>query len=383
MARAGIHLAIGFALVACGSQDSGVGSQSYVAAAPNGQTKQGTAQQADGGAVPQYVDAGASPANIPAPGSASSSGARVVVPISQTTLSDGTIRYSVPIRLGNSPPVQAFLDTGSTGLRILPDLISPTEYELTATPNVYSYASGVEIRGLVANATVSVGSGITATRIPVQIGQSIGCVASNPSCPAAQVAPQDFGLGGNGVPGQGFKAIIGVGLKAATEVINPLTRMGSGSWIVILPLPQQSAPGMLIINPSAADRARYHLFQLGAFAKGGWADGALPGCLANDTTARLVCGFTLLDTGHWPIEVHSSQVAQQRVWLQSSLVRLYFEDPQGRSTVGFQTGVQPGSRITEFPTSGAQTIVAGPIVFHGLGVLYDSQSGVIGFGARP
>ena len=44
---------------------------------------------------------------------------RVEVPIKQTVLTNGVIRYSVPVKIGNASPIDAALDTGSTGLSVL------------------------------------------------------------------------------------------------------------------------------------------------------------------------------------------------------------------------------------------------------------------------
>jgi hypothetical protein len=41
---------------------------------------------------------------------------RIEVPIKQTMLTDGTIRYSVLVKIGNASPIDAELDTGSTGI---------------------------------------------------------------------------------------------------------------------------------------------------------------------------------------------------------------------------------------------------------------------------
>ena len=49
---------------------------------------------------------------------------RIEIPIAQTRLSDGNIRYSVPVSIEGAPPVAAMLDTGSAGLRILAGLLT-------------------------------------------------------------------------------------------------------------------------------------------------------------------------------------------------------------------------------------------------------------------
>ena len=52
----------------------------------------------------------------------------VEVPIRQLTLPDGMIWYSVPVSIGGNPPIDAMLDTGSFGLRVLVRAVSPNQY---------------------------------------------------------------------------------------------------------------------------------------------------------------------------------------------------------------------------------------------------------------
>ncbi|MEJ2376885.1 MAG: hypothetical protein P8Y53_12540 [Pseudolabrys sp.] len=47
---------------------------------------------------------------------------------------------------------------------------------------------------------------------------------------------------------------------ARYPVVNPLTRVGHGARIIVLPLPGHSEPGKLIVNPDAADRAGFTVF---------------------------------------------------------------------------------------------------------------------------
>ena len=53
---------------------------------------------------------------------------RVEVPIRQTKISDGVIRYSVPVSIDGGGPIDAELDTGSFGLRILERAVTPDQY---------------------------------------------------------------------------------------------------------------------------------------------------------------------------------------------------------------------------------------------------------------
>ena len=107
---------------------------------------------------------------------------RVEVPIRQLTLPDGMIRYSVPVSIGGNPPIDAMLDTGSFGLRVLVRAVSPNQYTPTENQRSYRFESGVRLRGMIATAVVSVGAATTGTPIPIQVIQSVDCVKSKPSC---------------------------------------------------------------------------------------------------------------------------------------------------------------------------------------------------------
>jgi hypothetical protein len=66
------------------------------------------------------------------------------------------IHYSVELTVGGHP-VEAMLDSGSTGLRLLPAAVPANAVRKTSTQSIYSYAIGVEPRGAFAKAKVGVG----------------------------------------------------------------------------------------------------------------------------------------------------------------------------------------------------------------------------------
>ena len=231
---------------------------------------------------------------------------RVEVPISQRRLSDGNIRYSVPVRVGGSGPIDAMLDTGSFGLRVLAGALVAAQYEATGVMRNYRFGSGVRFRGELAKAVVSIGDTTTGVPVVIQIIQSIGCAAARPDCPAARVGPFEYGIGGDGLPREGFQAILGLSMRSPAmplAALNPLASVGDEKWIVELPLPGDPNPGKLIVNPSAADLAHFRLVQLTwrvtAGSGGGSAliDTEIPGCLDADAAPAGSCAPMRLDTG--------------------------------------------------------------------------------------
>src|ERR1041384_4252540 len=71
---------------------------------------------------------------------------RAEVPIREVVLSDGERRYTIPISVGGTA-IEAGLDTGSTGLRILPNTLAASDAVDGGGNDRYSYGAGTEFRG--------------------------------------------------------------------------------------------------------------------------------------------------------------------------------------------------------------------------------------------
>ena len=197
------------------------------------------------------------------PGLALGDAGRAVVPISLSFLPNGDIRYSVPVRVGESVAVQALLDTGSTGLHIFRQAVFNDSFTDTGFASLYEFGGGDRLTGTVGTGVVDVGGVDTDGAVPFEIVTQAGCADFRPRCSAAMVSAQDYGIGGDGIAGQGFEAILGVSLRVdagASYTANPLSHMGAGKWIVELPEPGSSADGQLILNPDEGDLAGFTMF---------------------------------------------------------------------------------------------------------------------------
>jgi hypothetical protein len=209
---------------------------------------------------------------------------RVEVPITQTRLSDGMIRYSVPVSIGGGAPIEAMLDTGSFGLRVLTKAVSSSQYTASDIRRPYPYASGARLRGFIATGVIGIGEATTPSAVGLQVVETVDCVESKPKCPVSKIKPEEYGIGGDGLPNEGFQAILGISMRqppVRLGAINPLTAIGSRSWIVILPQRGDSAPGQLIINPTPADTEGFKLYQMERQPVGenpGWKDTTIPAC---------------------------------------------------------------------------------------------------------
>ncbi len=302
--------------------------------------------------------------------------ARVEVPITEVVLSDGTRRYSVPLTVAGRQ-VTAGLDTGSVGLRLLPDAAAGTTP--TGTPETYSYGVGTQLTGVVARAPVAIGD--LAGDIRVQAVRSIGCTAARPDCPARHIPPARFGIQGDGLAGEGFRAILGTAMVHAA-LPNPLVALGAHRWMVELPRPGAAEPGRLILNPGEDETAGFVVIPL-ADASERRTNDAVAACLAHDDSSAAVCAPTLIDSGAPGIEV----VNRKGEWAGGTKSRLSFGPPSAPvAAIGFPIDSRAaGSHLTfvrDDRVSGPR-IRSGLVTYFADDVLYDVDHATIALRPRP
>lgn len=310
--------------------------------------------------------------------SAAAPAVRVEVPINEVVLSDGTRRYSVPLTVGGKPVV-AGLDTGSVGLRLLPDAAEGTTP--TSQPEQYSYGVGTQLDGIVAHAQIGIGA-LTAD-VRVQAVRSIGCTAARPNCPAKRVPPAQFGIQGNGLAGEGFRAIFGTAMVHAT-LPNPLVALGAHRWIVELPRPASGRPGHLILNPNDDEISGFVTIPLADPGSQRKTD-AVDACLTHDDGTNAVCAPTLIDSGAPDIEVVNHKAGGN--WSNGVAARLSF-GPLATpvATIGFQVGSKAAASRLEFVRDARVTglrIRSGLVAYFANDVLYDADQPTIALRPRP
>ncbi len=316
---------------------------------------------------------------------------RVVVPISQTVLPNGDIRYSVPVRVNDSVTVPALLDTGSTGLRVMRAALVSTSYEDTGFESLYEFGGGDRLAGTIGTAVVSIGGVQTDGPVPFEVVAQASCADFRPVCSASMVSAQDYGIGGDGIPGQGFQAILGVSLtveNGASYTANPLAHIGARRWIIELPEPGQSETGSLILNPDDAEVQGFQMFQLamvpsaGAGFDSGWVD-ALPGCLNDGTNGQDVCGPAILDTGSPGIIADMVGGATAPLWGRDDNVTMSFSTGNQNVSLPFVADRNPGTGLLQEPAQGNATrLLDGFLPFFYFDVLYDAADGQMGLRAR-
>jgi hypothetical protein len=305
--------------------------------------------------------------------------------IREVILSDGARRYVVPVKVG-AVAIDAGLDTGSTGLRVLPGVLSEADAKDGGHGETYAYGSGAELEGVVGEGEVAVGG--LSGRSTLQLVRRVGCVISIPRCPASRVSAAEYGIEGDGLPGQGFKAILGINMSS-TRIANPFTAVGARRWIVELPRPGEGAPGRIILNPTDAEVAGFALFALNPnlAGLGGGLHDAIPGCLINIASKEKACGAVTMDSGAPGIDVQNANLGS-RAWPDGTAAILGFYDTAGHPqaaetlTVGLR---QQASHLTfsDNPRRRGTAIFSGLTVYFAYSVLYDADHQSVGLKARP
>ena len=226
---------------------------------------------------------------------------RAEVPIKRVTLSNGDRRYSVTVTV-DGQPVEAGLDTGSTGLRILAASLPGSSGARGETVRI-SYGSGVEFTGAAVPVQLALGM-LPAAKARVQRIDTVACTARVPDCAAREkVEAADYRIQGDGLPGEGFVAILGIGMRA-DPVGNPLAALGVRRWIVELPRPGDSGPGRLILNPDETEVARYRQFRFVGDTN------QVAGCIVAAAPKTKLCAPAMIDTGAVGLRVQGGTADQ-------------------------------------------------------------------------
>ena len=215
---------------------------------------------------------------------------RIEVPIKAVTMTSGAPRYTVDLQI-NGHPIEAALDTGSTGLRVLAASVPDARGGGDAVR--YRFNAGVELAGSAVKVMLGIGT-LPAGQARVARIDTVKCVQRLPDCPAEGADPAAFRIMSDGIPGQGFVAIIGIGMRHDV-VENPLVQPGIKRWIVDLPRPGATAPGRLILNPDNAEVARYRQFDMLPNTN------MIAGCVT--AADKKVCAPALLDSGSAGIKI--------------------------------------------------------------------------------
>lgn len=310
---------------------------------------------------------------------------RAELPIKAVRLSNGAVRYGVPVRIGTTA-LDAALDTGSTGLRVLPGALAASDARTDGEAEVYGYASGSRYEGEAGRTTLTLGA--VSGPAPIHLIRSIGCFTELPHCPASRTTLQHYGIASDGLPDEGFKAILGTDMDRA-RIANPLMAMGVRRWIVELPRPGHPDEGRLILNPTPAETAGFVMLPIvGPYSQisGGGLHDALPGCLSQAASRARVCGPMLMDTGSSFLAVANGRVSAPWPDGSRAVLEVYGADGAVAARTEFTLGSpEAGTRLAwrSEPRAPGPAIFAGAAPYFAWSVLYDARRQAIGLRPRP
>ena len=222
---------------------------------------------------------------------------RAELPVRMVELPNGDRRFATTLQI-DGRAVEVGIDTGSTGLRVLPRGLGDAGRAAHGPRVTYSYGAGTGFEGSAITVQVAAGSIAGPVRI-MRIG-GVGCVAGHPDCPVAHADLTGYGIQGDGIAGQGFAAILGIRLRP-DQVGNPFEQLGVRRWIVELPR-TATEQGRIVLDPSDAEVADYARIGVDG-------DGTTPGCLTGPDT---ICGRAFFDSGAAGLRV--LRAAPFRVW---------------------------------------------------------------------
>ena len=302
------------------------------------------------------------------------------IPVRKVVLPRGGRYFALPVRVG-SKMLEAAIDTGSAGLRVLSRALDPDDYRLSGVPASITFGSGTTIAGTRADADIGLGGrhGVAA----IEVIERLGCAKNRLNCAEGHLPIGEMGLMGGGVPGQGAPAIIGL-TRADIPVTNPFPSLGARRWMVSMP--NDLGGGRIVLDPAPASLAGFVSFAPPT-GPDGQPMGAIRGCLHNDATGQGVCGVIVFDNGAPGISVSSPDPLPSR-WPPGTPASLLYQDEAGRTRLvqRFRTGDPAHSsrlRFDDHP-GGQQTVIhANASPYFCFDVLYEADHGPISLRPRP
>ncbi len=309
---------------------------------------------------------------------------RAELPIREIILTDGARRYAIDLKVGNAT-LAAGLDTGSIGLRILPGVLAAGDAQADPRAVAYGYESGVELRGVEGHAHITLGASRARGEVALELVREVGCRANKPHCPSSRVIPRAYGVEGDGLPWQGFPAIIGIGM-ASLPIANPLMQLGVRRWIVELPRPGDIRPGRLILNPGPEETRAYVMIPLDPAVANSQDAGhdRIEAWLTNRRSGLRLHGTLLMDTGDPGLRIVTR--AHLPPWPDGTPVTIAFMNHgQAVLSTEIEIGRQGGaSRLTTLtdPQADGPHFQAGLIPYLAFSVLYDPERHAIGLRSR-
>lgn len=316
--------------------------------------------------------------------------AETAIPIHQIRLHLGRFGlpiYGIPVRVGGTM-VEAGLDTGSVGLRVMARALRPGDARPAGSAETYTYSSGVTLPGQAGATRLAFGDHAGAARI--QLIETVGCVETRQDCPG-KGNPADYRVEGRGIAHAGFLAIAGLRLprQRPDSIDNPLVETGARGYVIDLPRLGEPV-GRLAIDPGPRETRGFvklpnahEVFPNDPSVR----PTTVPGCILNKDTGREICGTILFDTGAPGIEVTLPSPATYK-WDVGTASRLVLGDGRKHeiATEEFIAGPMQNSSVSftkPNPRLERASISIGVTPFFAFSVLYQPHRHGIAIRPRP
>jgi hypothetical protein len=291
---------------------------------------------------------------------------RVELPVHEVDLPNGDRRFATTITI-DGRPVEVGIDTGSTGLRVLPRALGSGGATARGPKVTYSYGAGTALDGRAI--PVSVAAGAVARPITVMRIDAVGCTAAQRDCPAAHADLATFGIQGDGIAGRGFAAILGIRLMR-DPVDNPFVLLGVHRWIVDLPR-NTAETGRLVLNPDDAETAAYARVPVDG-------QGTSAGCLQGP---ERICARAFFDTGAAGLRV--IRAAPFRPWPNGTPTTIVVGSGGAAQAMAVMIGRRDQASGLYHAPGGTDTRLSfGFAPYYHWSVLYDADAHAIGLKAR-
>lgn len=273
------------------------------------------------------------------------------------------------IKVGDSEPIKALLDTGAVGLLVFDSQLKSKPKQRLGRTFSYEFASGETLSGHFARDQITIGLGGASRLLTFGDVEKTTCAPGHKFCGAKFLKPSEYGLAGGGVANKGFKAVLGIGPE--TYVLpNIFVESGYRSWIVELQDLVAKKRGRIVLGPEKSDSARYDFLDAPLLAIGtGSKHRMLRLCIEIKKPSKTLCGTTLLDTGAAPygqvVVRDKSLVSELGGIVHSTLFAPAHGDPRGISVeIGHTTSVGETAFGPMRNKDELQFAVAGPDPFY-------------------
>jgi hypothetical protein len=291
---------------------------------------------------------------------------RAELPVRLVNLPNGDRRFATTLMIGGQS-VEVGIDTGSTGLRVLPRGMGGRSDPAKGPRVTFGYGAGTAFEGQAITAPVVAGT--VAGSVKLMRIAAVGCAADHPNCPVAHTDLSSYGIQGDGIAGQGFAAILGIRLKH-DEIDNPFVQLGVKRWIVELPR-SASERGRIVLNPDDAEIAGYARIGIDS-------DGTTSGCLVGP---EKVCGRAFFDSGAAGLRV--LRAAPFREWANGTPVAITVGSGAGAQSIEVTIGRRDqASALLHVPGGTDTRLSLGFAPYFRWSVLYDSDRRQIGVKLR-